>query len=143
MAKSMNADRQNRGAAAKAPGRSQRERETGPESPPGNGSDAGNGSGQRNGSAGTTGGRRLSGIRAAAMAQQQLEMMIQRPCEGVSGLSRHGDGWMITLEVVELERVPPTTDILATYRVELDDQGELMGYERVSRYYRNQAGGDS
>ena len=132
MAKSLNADRQNRDAASK--GRLQREQETAPESPPGNGSRAGNGSGAG------TGGRRLSGIRAAAMAQQQLEMMIQRPCENVSGLSRHGDGWMITLEVVELERVPPTTDILATYRVELDDQGELMGYERVSRYYRNQAG---
>ena len=47
------------------------------------------------------------------------------------------------LEVVELERVPPTTDILATYRVDLDEYGELMGYERVNRYYRNQAGGDS
>ena len=85
--------------------------------------------------------KRLSGIRAAGLAQEQLEQLIQRPCEAVSGLSRHGEGWMITLEVVELERVPPTTDILATYRVELDEDGELMGYERVSRYYRNQAGG--
>jgi hypothetical protein len=94
-------------------------------------------------SGGPKGAGRLSGIRAAALAQEQLEQLIQRPCESVSGLSRQPDGWAVTLEVVELERVPPTTDILATYRVELDQQGELMGYERLSRYYRNQAGGDS
>jgi len=100
------------------------------------------GSGDGSGTEGS-GSARLSGIRAAALAQQQLEQLIQRPCESVSGLSRQRDGWTITLEVVELERVPPTTDILASYRVELDQRGELMGYERVSRYYRNQAGGDS
>ena len=82
----------------------------------------------------------ISGARAAAMARQQIEEMLNRPCESVSGLSRKPDGWTITLEVVELERVPPTTDILATYRVQLNPEGELMGYERVSRYYRNQAG---
>jgi len=69
--------------------------------------------------------------------------LIERPCEAVSGLQRRPDGWTVVLEVVELERVPPTTDILATYRVDLDEEGELMGYERVNRYYRNQAGGDS
>src|SRR3982751_796652 len=71
----------------------------------------------------------LSGIRAAALAQQQLEQMTGRPVESVSGLSRQPDGWTVTLELVELERVPPTTDILASYRVELDADGELMGYE--------------
>ena len=88
-------------------------------------------------------GRRLGGPRAAALARQQLEELIERPCEAVSGLQRKPDGWTVVLEVVELERVPPTTDILATYRVDLDEDGELMGYERVNRYYRNQAGGDS
>lgn len=85
----------------------------------------------------------LSGIRAAALAQQQLEQLTGRSVESVSGLSRQQDGWTVTLELVELERVPPTTDILASYRVELDPDGELMGYERVNRYYRNQAGQDA
>ena len=87
-----------------------------------------------------TGNSRLSGVRAATLAQQQLERLTGRPVESVSGMTRQDDGWSVTLEVVELERIPPTTDILASYRVELDADGELMGYERVSRYYRNQAG---
>jgi hypothetical protein len=82
----------------------------------------------------------LSGVRAAAMAQQQLEQLTGKTVESVSGMTRHDDGWTVTLELVELERVPTTTDILASYRVELDEDGELLGYERLNRYYRNQAG---
>ena len=85
----------------------------------------------------------LSGIRAAALAQEQLEQLTGKTVESVSGLSRQPDGWAVTLELVELERVPPTTAILASYRVELNEDGELMGYERVNRYYRNAAGEDS
>ena len=86
--------------------------------------------------------KRVSGARAAQLAQAQLQELTGQASESVSGLSRTPEGWAIMVEVVELERVPRTTDILASYRVELDDDGELMGYERVSRYYRNAAGGD-
>jgi hypothetical protein len=82
----------------------------------------------------------LSAARAATLAQEQLERLTGRSVEAVSGLSRQQGGWTVTVELVELERKPKTTDILATYRVELDAGGELMGYERVSRYYRNQTG---
>jgi hypothetical protein len=101
--------------------------------PSGDGAD----SGGRGGSAPSR--ARLTGPQAVALAQEQLEMMINRPCESVSKLSRTPDGWVIVLEVVELERVPQTTDIMASYRVELNGDGDLMGYERTSRYYRNQA----
>ena len=86
--------------------------------------------------------KRLSGTRAAQLAQAHLQELTGQVSESVSGLSRTPDGWVITVEVVELERVPRTTDILASYRVELDEDGDLMGYERVSRYYRNAAGGE-
>ena len=94
-----------------------------------------------NGSSGNGSRKRLSGTRAAALAQQHIEELTGKQVESVSGLSRQPDGWTVTVELVELERVPPTTDILASYRVELDQDGELMGYDRVSRYYRNQAEG--
>ncbi|MST33242.1 hypothetical protein GHK86_10985 [Acidimicrobiaceae bacterium USS-CC1] len=40
---------------------------------------------------------------------------------------------------VELERVPATTSVLASYEAELDEEGTLLGYGRLRRYYRNQA----
>jgi hypothetical protein len=87
-------------------------------------------------------GNRLTGPKAALLARQQLEELTGMPVETVSGLARHDDGWAVMVEIMEMERVPSTTDILASYRVELDQNGDLVGYERVSRYYRNQAGGE-
>jgi heat shock protein HslJ len=87
--------------------------------------------------------RKLNGATAAALAREQLEQLTGHPIEAITGLTRREDGWTVMAEVVELQRVPPTTDILATYRIELDEDGDLMGYERVNRYYRNQAGGES
>ena len=106
----------------------------------------GNGSrddgGSPNGRPGAARPRRLSGARAVEYAKDQLLELTGQPCESVSSLSRTRDGWRIALEVVELERIPRTTDILASYVVELDDEGELMGYERVHRYYRNEVSGE-
>jgi hypothetical protein len=82
--------------------------------------------------------RRISGSAAVEYAKAHLMELTAQPCEAVSSLSRTRDGWRVALEVVELERIPRTTDILATYVVELDNEGDLMGYERVHRYYRNE-----
>jgi hypothetical protein len=85
----------------------------------------------------------VSGPKAVAAAKENLEELTGQPVESVSGLMRTRDGWAVSLEVVELERVPRSTDLMATYRVEIDNEGELMGYERMARYYRNQPGGAS
>jgi hypothetical protein len=44
--------------------------------------------------------------------------------------------------VHELQRIPTTTDVLATYQVTLDDDGELVGCRRIRRYTRGSAGDD-
>ena len=81
-------------------------------------------------------GGRLSGPAAAQKARAQLEELTGCACEGVSGLTRTDTGWRVTIDVLELERVPRTTDLLASYAVEVDNHGELVGYERVARYCR-------
>jgi len=45
-------------------------------------------------------------------------------------------GWSVLIDVVELERIPATTSIMATYRVDVDAAGELSGCERLRRYTR-------
>ena len=56
--------------------------------------------------------------------------------EQVSGLRSTEDGWSVLVEVVDVERIPSTTSILSTYRVDADQQGALVGYERIRRYTR-------
>jgi Gas vesicle synthesis protein GvpO len=72
-------------------------------------------------------------------AKEQLAEVMGRRPDAVSGFAREEDGWRVTVEVVELERIPPSTDVLATYEVQLDADGNLAGYERTRRYVRSQA----
>jgi hypothetical protein len=45
----------------------------------------------------------------------------------------------VTLEVVEVSRIPESTDVLASYQMELDDDRNLRRYDRVRRYHRSAA----
>jgi hypothetical protein len=90
--------------------------------------------GKRNGKA-----RPAELVRAA---RSVLTELTGRPAESVLGLHRDDDGWKVTVEVVELPRIPRATDVIGCYVVTLDDDGELVSYERQRRYMRAQAGGD-
>jgi hypothetical protein len=76
----------------------------------------------------------------AARAAEQMQELLGRQVEGVTGLEKDGDDWKVTLEVLELERVPTTTDVLGSYEVLLDSDGDLTGAQRTRRYARGEAG---
>ncbi len=84
--------------------------------------------------------KRKSGVAVAAGAAQQLLELTGRDAEGVTGLERTDQGWRVEVEVVEVRRIPDTTDVLALYEVTLDDEGELEGYRRLRRYGRGTPG---
>jgi hypothetical protein len=58
--------------------------------------------------------------------------------EAVTGLEWDGEVWQITVDVLELKRVPNTTDMLASYVVRLDEGGSLRGLKRERRFPRGQ-----
>ncbi|MFB6835078.1 gas vesicle protein GvpO [Streptomyces hydrogenans] len=82
--------------------------------------------------------RRGVGGAAAAMrsAVEQLAQLLGRVPESVSSLRPAEEGWEAQVEVLELERIPDTTSILASYKVTLDERGDLISYERTRRYSR-------
>jgi hypothetical protein len=75
-------------------------------------------------------------------AAEQAQELIGRPVEAVTGWEKNGREWTVTLEVVELERIPNTTDVLGKYEVTLDKDGELIGARRTRRYHRAESGED-
>jgi Gas vesicle synthesis protein GvpO len=75
----------------------------------------------------------------ATQARELLRSVRGVEAESVSGLSRTPNGWKVTLEVVELRRIPESTDVLASYEVELDGDGKFLGFSRGRRYNRSQA----
>ncbi|MFD5875894.1 gas vesicle protein [Streptomyces sp. NPDC060322] len=76
-----------------------------------------------------------SALRSAAT---QLTELTGREPHSVSSLQPSGGGWTAHVEVTEIERVPDTASVMATYRVDLDEAGELLGYERTHRYSKGQ-----
>ena len=86
--------------------------------------------------------KRATASQVAAQAAQQLLELTGKGVEGVTGLERTDDGWKVHVEVVEVRRIPDTTDILALYEVQVDEDGDLMGYRRVRRYARGVPGED-
>jgi hypothetical protein len=93
-------------------------------------------------------GRRLSAREAVESVRDEFPALLGRPVESVLGVERAGDGdddnggWLVTVQVIELERIPRSTDVLGAYAVELDKSGELIGYRRRRRYNRSAADED-
>jgi hypothetical protein len=76
----------------------------------------------------------------ARAAADQLTEISGAEADSISGLERTEDGWLVRVEVVEVRRIPDATSVMASYHVEVDDNGVLQSYRRAHRYYRNQAG---
>ncbi|MEU5523720.1 gas vesicle protein [Streptomyces sp. NPDC093250] len=83
--------------------------------------------------------RRPSPMELLREARGQLAELTGMEAESVSSFERTDDGWSLEVEVLELERVPDTMSLMASYRVELDPDGQLTGYRRVGRYERGRA----
>ena len=82
---------------------------------------------------------RVTAAQVARHAMEQMRELMTQPVEGVRGVRRGDDGgWEVVLEVLELERIPNSTDVLGCYVLTLDDKGEVSEYRRVRRYHRNQ-----
>ena len=82
----------------------------------------------------------LNSVVVIARARDELAALTGYKADSVSGFARMEEGWRLTVTAVELRRIPPSTDILATYEVMLNDAGDIVSYDRTNRYLRNQAG---
>lgn len=86
---------------------------------------------------------RLSGREVIERVREDFPQLLGRPIESVLGLERgEDDGWNVMVQVVELSRIPHSTDVLGAYAVTIDREGELIGWRRSRRYHRNQADED-
>lgn len=83
--------------------------------------------------------KRPSSTELLRKARRQFEELTEVEVECVSGMERTEDGWTMTLETLELRRVPDTVSLLATYVAETDQSGSLTSYRRVHRYTRGRA----
>ena len=80
----------------------------------------------------------MTGPEIAQRAKEQLAQLTGLTPDTVSSLNRDEDGWHVSVELIELKRIPEATDVLATYETLLDDKGNLISYQRTKRYLRQE-----
>lgn len=84
---------------------------------------------------------RLSAVELARAAMTAVEELTGYSSEAATALEWDDDSdtWHVTVEVLELARVPNTTDVIGAYEVRLDPEGALHGYKRLRRFARGEA----
>jgi hypothetical protein len=75
-------------------------------------------------------------VEATKLAAQHLAELSGRDVVGIVAVERAGELWRVCIEVVELRRIPDSHDLLAQYQAELDADGDLISYRRITRYPR-------
>jgi hypothetical protein len=79
---------------------------------------------------------------AAECARGHFHALTGHEKSSVTGLKpRPEGGWSVLVDVVELARIPASTSVVATYRVDIDENGALCGCERLRRYTRGATDG--
>lgn len=80
-----------------------------------------------------------NGAAAMAMAAKfELSAITGLDVDHVSAVTRQDDGWHVVVDLVELRRIPSSTDVLAAYEAVLGPTGILLSYRRTRRYLRDQ-----
>ena len=84
--------------------------------------------------------RTREALRLVRLARQYIaEITDRQPVQITAVAPTDQGGWIVEVEIVEDQRIPPSADILALFDLELDAHGELLAYRRTRRYRRGQA----
>ncbi len=73
----------------------------------------------------------------ARRAKEQLTALTGLDAVTVSGLDNVEAGWSVTVEMLELKKIPDSSDVLGSYQCVVDDEGNLLSYKRTLRYRRS------
>src|SRR5215510_718377 len=82
-------------------------------------------------------------VELIARAKEQLRILTGYGVDSVAGFTKSDGGWHLSVTMVELHRIPPVTDVLAGYEVDLDAAGDIVSYRRGKRYFRDQVGDET
>ena len=79
-----------------------------------------------------------SPVQIIESARRVLDDLGGMDVERVTGVEADDDGWRVTVEVVEVRRIPDTADVLARYEVSMSRSGQFRGYRQVGHRLRSQ-----
>ena len=72
----------------------------------------------------------------AMRTMEQLSQLTGYRPVAVVGSSKDDQGWRITVDLLELSRIPASSDLLGVYQALVDEEGNLMEFERKMTHNR-------
>jgi len=66
----------------------------------------------------------------AERAKSQLAEVTGLKPLTITGVFKDEQGWHILLDMLEMSRIPPATDMLGEYEVLLGDDGDMLKFDR-------------
>ena len=75
----------------------------------------------------------------AERARQQMAEITGLKPVAVVGSYRDEEGWHITVDMLEMARLPESTDILGTYVVSLDEEGNMLEFGKKRTRIRSES----
>jgi len=72
----------------------------------------------------------------ALRVKKELSSLTGLAPDTVSSIEKAENDWKVILEMVEMVRIPNSSDMLGTYVALADERGELVSYHRTRRYLR-------
>lgn len=79
----------------------------------------------------TKGGLFMDMKELAERAKSQLAEVTGLKPVTVTRTSKDEQGWHITLDMLEMARIPPATDVLGDYDLLIDEDGNMLKFERM------------
>ncbi len=73
-------------------------------------------------------------------AKLQMTELTGLPTDTVSRCDRSEAGWMLNVDMLEHRSVPRTQDLLASFEVAVDPDGQVTRWRRTGRFVRAQQG---
>ena len=64
-------------------------------------------------------------------ARGVIEELLDKKAESVISVTKEENEWKVLVEVLERRAVPDSQDLLGRYELRMDENKELLGYERV------------
>jgi len=78
-------------------------------------------------------------VELAERAKEQLARMTGFKTVAIVGSYKDEEGWHITADMLEMARVPPSTDIIGTYVAVLDENGDLVRFDKKRSRLRGES----
>jgi len=84
----------------------------------------------------------MNALKISAVAREGVVAITGHQPELVSRCEPSDGGWQVNVEIVDTKARITENDVMATYQLNFNADGELLSYERTRRYPRGKNGGN-